>query len=346
MYQFNDVLKQRDDLWATYTRKEEYSPTQLDNHKRFVATYSLNKNVLEPTVSKYLVNNGYRVEYPDDKKFAVYLSHDVDDIYPTLKHTLLSTLTSLRRLDLNEFRRQAFWKLKDKKNSPYWNFQEIMDLEEEYGAQSSFYFLATGSDIKRFRYNIEDLGGELGRITDRGWEVGLHGGYYAYNNLEEISQEKKRLENVLGRKVIGYRNHYLRFGIPNSWEIIKKAGFEYDTTLGYPDMVGFRNGMCHPFRPFNLLTGMEINIIEIPMIIMDGTLFSHTRSYEEAWSVSKKLIDTVDSCHGVLTLNWHNYGFNCLFKSSWPRLYKKILTYCHEKEAWLTSGEKIWRHFY
>ena len=336
-----DDIRQNKELWDLYTRKEEYSPQQLDRYGRFVYAHSTNRDILEPRVSKHLVDNGYEIEYPDGKQFAVCLTHDVDEIYPPLKHTLLSTLTCLKGLDISGFKQQAFWKLRGKEQSPYWNFQEIMDLEEKYGARSSFYFLATDADIRRFRYNIEDLEGELGQIVDRGWEVGLHGGYYACNDLEEIAREKGRLEQVLGRKVTGYRNHYLRFQVPDSWEILEKAGFGYDTTLGYPDMVGFRNGMCHPFRPYNLYTDTEFNILEVPLVIMDRTLFDSVGSYEEAWNMVKRLIDTVASCHGVLTLNWHADGFNCPFKHRWRNLYEKILKYCYNNDALLATGQDI-----
>jgi len=146
---------------------------------------------------------------------------------------------------------------------------------------------------------------------------------------------------VLGRKVTGYRNHYLRFCVPDSWEILEKAGFGYDTTLGYPDMVGFRNGMCHPFRPYNLRTDTEVSILEIPMIIMDGTLFDSVRSYDEAWEMTKRLIDTVADCQGVLTLNWHTNNFNCPFRGSWPRLYEQMLQYCYNRGAWMKNVQTV-----
>jgi peptidoglycan/xylan/chitin deacetylase (PgdA/CDA1 family) len=238
---------------------------------------------------------------------------------------------------------QLFWRYKGKENSPYWNFKEIMQLEEKYGAKSSFYFLAIDRDIRRFRYNIEDLENELGFIVDKGWEVGLHGGYYAYNSLEEMEKEKRRLEKVLGKDVIGYRNHYLRFKVPDTWELLAKAGFKYDTTFGYEDIVGFRNGMCHPFEPFNLNSNKEINILEIPLIIMDGALFGSAKSFEEAWETTRRLIDTVEKYKGVITLLWHSNNFNCAFRDKFIKLYEKILKYCYDKNAWMTSGNAIWR---
>lgn len=346
MFRPNDTIqaiRKNQDLWDLYTLKEEYTPRELDQHGRFLFSHSKNPEVLVPRVSKYLVENGYEIEYPDGKQFAVCLTHDVDEIFPPLKHTLLSSLTCLKELDFGSLKEQAFWKLHGKEKSPYWNFQGVMDLEEKYGARSSFFFLATESDILRFRYNIEDLEGELEQIADRGWEVGLHGGYYVYKDLEETQREKERLERVLGNKVTGYRNHYLRFCVPDSWEILEKAGFSYDTTLGYPDMVGFRNGMCHPFKPYNLHAEAETNILEIPMIIMDGTLFNPARSYDEAWEMTKRLIDIVADCQGVLTLNWHSNSFGCPFKKSWLYIYEKLLKYCNSKNAWMTRGVEITR---
>jgi peptidoglycan/xylan/chitin deacetylase (PgdA/CDA1 family) len=284
-----------------------------------------------------------RFEYPENKKFAVCLTHDVDEIYPPLKHTLLSSFYYMKNLNFNGLKNLLFWKYKGKDYSPYRNFKEIMNLEEKYGAKSSFYFLTTGNDIKRFRYDIEDLKNELGSIVDKGWEVGLHGGYYAYNDLEEMETEKRRLEKVLGKAVIGYRNHYLRFKVPETWDLLAKAGFKYDTTFGYNDMIGFRNGMCHPFKPFNLSTNKEIGILEIPLIIMDGALFDSVKSFEEAWEITKRLIDTVEKYNGVLTLLWHNNVFNCPFREKWKKLYEKILEYSYKKNAWMTSGEEIWR---
>lgn len=338
-----EILKQNTEIWDLFTTKEEYSPKRLDDHKRFTHANSEYKDVLEPKVSKYLTQNGLKVEYPDNKKFAVCLTHDIDDIYPPLKHTLLSSVYCLKKLNFNDLKKEMFWKIKDKKLSPYINFKQIMELEEKYNAKSSFYFIAAKEDPIRFRYNVEDLENELGIIVDSGWEVGLHGGYYSYNDFEEIMKEKKRLEVVLGQKIIGYRNHYLRFKVPDSWELLSKAGFKYDATFGYSDMVGFRNGMCHPFRPYNRNEQKEIDILEIPLVVMDVALFGVATSFEDAWKYTKNLIDVVEKYNGVITLLWHNNSLNWSFRTNWKVLYEKILKYCYEKNAWMTSGEDIWK---
>jgi peptidoglycan/xylan/chitin deacetylase (PgdA/CDA1 family) len=227
---------------------------------------------------------------------------------------------------------------KNKKWNPWWNFKDIMALEEKYNAKSSFYFLALNKEDLDFNFKIEDLEYEITDIADNGWEVGLHGGHEAYNNLDEINKEKKNLEKVLGKEVLGYRNHYLRFKVPDTWEFLIKSGFKYDTTFGYADCVGFRNGMCHPFKPFNINTNREIDILEIPLTIMDSTLFNYMKlDIKGAWDIIKLLIDTVEKYNGVITILWHN----TYMIDEYLKLYEKILNYCYDKGAWMTSGDKI-----
>jgi peptidoglycan/xylan/chitin deacetylase (PgdA/CDA1 family) len=339
----HELLKQNPEIWDLFTRKEEYSSKNLDEHGRVLYAQEGLKNAFEPEVSRYLVGHGMEIEFPENKTFAVCLTHDVDDIYPPLSHVLLSSIYCLKSFNFQGFAEQLLWKFRGKENSPYFNLSEIMDLEARFGAKSSFYFIAAEADPIRFRYDIEDIGHYLGEVSDRGWEVGLHGGYYSFDNLEDIRREKKRVEAVLGRTVVGFRNHYLRFKTPDSWEILADAGFSYDSTFGHSNLVGFRNGMCHPFRPYNLKEDREIAILEIPLVIMDVALFAASKSFEEAWEYTKKLIDTTERLNGVITLLWHNFVFGCSFRNDWVKLYEKVLEYCSERGAWITSGEEIYR---
>lgn len=339
----HDVLKQNPDIWDLFTRKEEYLSKKLDEHGRFLFDEKNLLSTSDPKISRYLINHGMHVEFPENRKFAVCLTHDVDDIYPPLFHSLLSSVHCVKSLDFRDSAAQFLWKFRGKENSPYLNLSKIMDLEASYEAKSSFYFIATEADPIRFRYNIEDITLHLKEVSDRGWEVGLHGGYYSYDKPEEVKKEKKRLESALGKPVLGFRNHYLRFKTPESWEILANAGFRYDSTFGHSNSIGFRNGMCHPFKPYNLNTGKEIDILEIPLVVMDVALFADSKSFEEAWRCTKNLIDTAASLNGVITLLWHNFVFGCSFRKDWVRLYEKVLQYCSERGAWMTSGEEIYR---
>lgn len=332
-----DTLKQNKEIWDSFTRKEEYNPLILDRYGKFPYYLSSNRDILMPRVSKFLIENSLNVEYPEGKKFAVCLTHDIDEVYPSKLDIIFSAAKFSVQYQIKSASKMLFSKI-NKRWNPLWNFKDIMALEEKYGTKSSFYFLTIDKDNLDFNFKIEDLEHEIGNIADNGWEIGLHGGHKAYNNLEEMKKNKQRLEKSLGKKVIGYRNHYLRFKVPDTWELLSKAGFKYDTTLGW-DIVGFRNGMCHPFKPFNLITNKEIDILEIPLTIMDAGLFKNMRlDIKAAWKITKHLVDIVKKYNGVVTILWHNTfmtGENLKF-------YEKLLKYCYEKNAWMTSGEEIW----
>ncbi len=328
-------LKDIPALWDKFTLKAYYS----DNGGKEEAGPESG----DPAVSRFLIEHGERFEYPDGKRFAVCLTHDIDEIYPPIAHTLLSVACGVKGLDAAGVGHAIGWRLKGKRFSPYLNFRKIMALEEKYEARSSFYFLATDKDIKRYRYAVEDAGEYMGEIADRGWEVGLHGGYYSYDDPEAIDREKRAIEGALGRAICGYRNHYLRFKYPDTWKHLEKAGLKYDTTVGYNRGVGFKNGMCHPFRPYDPCAGRELDIVEIPLCVMDCAVFDGGRTPAGAWDITKRMIDAARQYNGVVTLLWHNDAFSSPYKAGWVKLYEKALEYACQQNAWITSGENIYR---
>lgn len=331
-------LKKNNELWNLFTRAEEYNTGTLDKHKRFLYHHSKYQQIFEPKVSEFLVKDGFKFQWPDNHKFAVCLTHDIDNIYPSWKYRYFTSLKFATR-----FQWQKSLDRFSKKENPYWNFRKIMSLEKKYDAKSSFYIMADNSI-----YTAIELKDELMNIIDNSNEVGLHGGYHAYSNLDLIKDEKEKLEKIAGKKIIGYRNHYLNFKIPDTWMLLQKAGFKYDATLGYVDSVGFRNGMCHPFKPFDLNSNEQIDILEIPLTIMDDTLFQYMNlNVNESWQLCKRLIDTAKELSGVITILWHNTFFDEIYRKDLGKLYEKILKYSHEKNGLLTSGEeilKIWKN--
>ena len=337
-----DLLRQKEEMWDLFTRKDDYRLETPAQH-RSLYKYGGHADISVAAVSHFLREHGLRWEYPEGRSFGVCLTHDIDDIYPPGQHMLLSAAYSAARFDVASAGRQIAWRLTGKEHSPYRNFRQIIRLEKEYGGVSSFYFLGRGEDFRRYRYDIGELGGDLGGIVDEGCEVGLHGGYNTYSNLDAMKDEKRRVERALNRTICGYRNHYLSFKVPDTWQLLAEAGFGYDSTLGYNDRPGFRNGMCHPFRPFSLRTGRPVDIVEIPLVIMDESLFWKDRTFDEAWDVARRLVDQTAACGGVITLLWHNNAFASAYRESRKRVYRKLLQYCSERNAWMTSGESIWK---
>jgi peptidoglycan/xylan/chitin deacetylase (PgdA/CDA1 family) len=333
-----DVLRENSYLWDAFTRKEEYNPVIKDKHNRFAYYASKDRDIFEPRVSQYLIKRGFDIEYPNKTKFAVCLSHDVDGIYKEGWRKGLDTIRSMKSLNLTQSL-QNIQQFRSRK-MPYCNLKHIVELEERYDASSTFYFLALKPHDLDFRYDATDLTGEFEFLLEKGAEIGLHGGHYAYNSIDTLVEEKKRLEKIVGEKVFGYRNHFLKFIIPDTWEILRTAGFQHDSTLGYSDCAGFRNGMCHPFNPYNLTTNKVIDIIEIPLVIHDTTLFDGYMRLDAdaAWNLTRDLINKTERNHGVISVLWHNSMFTSTIHA---KFYEKILDYCKTKKAWITNAGEI-----
>ena len=53
---------------------------------------------------------------------------------------------------------------------------------------------------------------------------------------------------------------------------IEKAGLQYDSSWGWADQLGFRNGAAFAFPPYNFTREEPYNFLSIPLVIMDQGL--------------------------------------------------------------------------
>ena len=272
------------------------------------------------------------IAWPDNSPFGVCLTHDVDRIKMTYQY--------LTHIIKNRSLRPLVMKLSER-GDPYWQFKNIMQIEREYGVRSTFFFL---NESFRFnvlkpstwplslgRYNIKssEVIKIISELDLEGWEVGLHGSIRSYNDGCLLSREKQILEDILGHKVNGTRQHWLNLEISATWAMHREIGLHYDTSFGYKNDVGFKENICHPFTPNKL-----DNFIVFPLSIMDTFLFNKYVNYEEALSEVKKIINVVEKQHGVLCVLWHQMVF---YEKEFPNhvaIYKRMIEECMGLGAW------------
>ena len=119
-------LENDTDLWDLFTRKEEYKSINVDKYGRFLSKKSHNQDILYPHVSEYLIKKGkLKFQYPENKKFAVVLTHDVDDINISNQHLLRSFIPFPLNRDLLGFKPIILERLKGNISS-YNNFKNIL----------------------------------------------------------------------------------------------------------------------------------------------------------------------------------------------------------------------------
>jgi peptidoglycan/xylan/chitin deacetylase (PgdA/CDA1 family) len=290
--------------------------------------------------------------WPNDKRFAVCLTHDVDELRKTYQYFT----RSVRHLKNTEFKR-AWYHLKsfftDKLfgKNPYWTFDNIMRLENELKVKSTFFFLKETAKVNIFRpgtwihyarrYDLQNpkVAELIKELASNGWEVGLHGSYESYLNVDKLRKEKEYLEETLGSTIYGIRQHHLNLKIPETWKYQEEIGLEYDTSLGFKggEDIGFRWGTCFPFHPYD--NGKAMSILEIPLTIMDISLTLNTN--KDMWEDCMDVVNEVEKYGGVLTLLWHHTVFNNEEYPGWAEMYERIIKVCKEKNAWISNAGEI-----
>lgn len=288
--------------------------------------------------------------WPKGRKFAVCLTHDVDEVKKTYQW-VTHPLRCIVKKDFSGIKNQLkALSIKVRGHEPYWTFDDIIQNERMHSVHSTYFFLKESGNKSLFKPNTWHLYGRnhsfrnshviklMTDLAESGHEIGVHGSTCSYNDPLLLKNEKDEIENLLKQNVIGIRQHRLNMDIPQTWEYQSQTGFLYDTSLGYKaiDGAGFRWGTCFPFHPVG--SSDIMSLLEIPLSLMDVSL----PKGNEGWNICDLVINEVEERGGVLTLLWHPPAFNDLEYPDLGSWYWKIIKECKEKDAWVMTGREIY----
>lgn len=271
---------------------------------------------------------------PDDSEFVLLLTHDVDrpyksvqGLYHAIEHRDPGQLKSLLP-GVN----------------PWWQFENILELESSLGVRSAFYFLREQHILERDasdwldpfywvehagRYDVEapEIRDLLRRLDDGEWEVGLHGSYDSYDDPDRLRVEKTVLEAALGDEVTGGRQHHLNHG-PNTWAHHRDVGLRYDASPGSSTQYGFERGY-QPFRPF------DDEFVVFPLTLMEAALPDPDEEFDRAWTVCEDLLAEAAENDAVMSVLWHPRLFAEADFPGYREIYRRIVETALEMGAWV-----------
>lgn len=357
---FGDDLPYREEAWNQLERGERPRGDELaeaffhlsrleeragkrDAHGRFTTP---NASLLAPPLEHLRKRLGLEPPRWRGARFAIALTHDVDVPWRWTRTGIRAAAGRLRRGDWREASALAAVPLHRMRGTdPNWSFERIIGMERRAGVRSTFFVLVGHNHpadgpapevYERLRPRVVEA------VVAGGMEVGLHGSYTAADDADRLADEKRELETLVG-PVKGHRYHYLRVDPHQNLQPLERQGFAYDSTLGYANRLGFRAGIAQPFRPWSFENDRPLDLVEVPLAVMDVTLAEKRYmglSARVAWPRIAHLLDWAAEHGAGFAVLWHTDRFDPWTSRGWDRLYERVLEGVRERGGiCLSAGE-------
>lgn len=293
--------------------------------------------------------------WPDGRRWAVALTHDVDVVrwWPVF--------TALR---LSELLRRAEWAQATRVlgTIPGALFGRpvvaaltgLIAAERAQRVSSSWFVLCGTPTLKTMAagdltYLPESALARtlLSAILGAGNEVGLHGSFETYLSADAFAHQRRRLAGLVGAEVPGVRQHFLRLRPGRTQRAMAQSGFGYDASIGFPDRNGFRQGLADIAPLWDHEQGRPLPIDEVPVMWMDRALSKYRGNENpEAWiNDGLELAEACRSVEGLWTGVWHPNLAPALGFPGAPQAYGRLLEALLAREPYVgTVGELVaWR---
>jgi hypothetical protein len=290
-------------------------------------------------------------------RFAIALTHDLDNLWRWTRRGFAAagyrTLRAARRLDGRAVGRElgdgADWLVRHlpRRSDPFWTFPQLLNGEDMRGVSSTFYVIARhtdkqdGNQPETYRRRIPEA---LELVTAAGREIGLHGNDADRLALAEVTLDRDDLAARAGRPVTGIRYHYLRALYHETLPLLEKAGFTYDTSMAFAEHEGFRCGCSFPFRPYSVAEERPLELVELPLAVMDGTLQEpHYRGLKaaEAERAAAAILARALRSGGAVSLLWHNNRFDRRVSRGYDKVYWRLLDQALAHGAWCGGAADV-----
>ncbi|HDQ45435.1 MAG TPA: hypothetical protein ENN17_08070 [bacterium] len=280
--------------------------------------------------------------WPGGRAFALALSHDVDRFHSW-------TWSKIRRaMKSSPGFRTAKTVLKSlvRPDNRSGNFRFIRRIEKRYGGTSTYFIAGIARSPRDPDYDPDDprIRKNLGLFSG----IGLHGSVSGASRPGLTAGEKKRVESVTGRKILGIRSHYLAYDHEKTFRHNLEAGFLYDSTLGFYRAPGWRCGTGLPFRVWDCTTRAELAFWELPQILMGTSLYYEkycNLTAKAAWPLVFAMLQETARNRACMTINWHNNNLHPGDATGYTALYEKILDWTKRQNGWIASTDEIVQYF-
>jgi len=185
----------------------------------------------------------------------------------------------------------------------------LLERMERQGLRSTAFVVSRQGHRRDPNYRLEELKPRVIEILKRGFSAELHGSYTSIVENAGLNSELAAVEKAIGRKPQGNRQHWLRFDEHKKlFDAIEKAGLLFDSTLGFTETVGFRNGASFAFPPYDFERERPYQFLEVPLALMDVGLETESRAHgKDPQSLADEVLrESRKRGWGGISVLWHN----------------------------------------
>ena len=225
-------------------------------------------------------------------------------------------------------------------------FDRSLQLLDKWGIKSVYFFLAERSkEDADYSLDEEFVRRAVDKLLDKGHLIGIHAGFFTFRNDALLKEQVRKAEDAFGKKIIHNRQHFLKFDLEKTPEVLVHSGIKYDYSLGFPESACLRNSICTPFYLFDFSSFRSTDLVEIPLLFMDGT-YSHYMKVTGEQMVNP-LVDLVINAQGInlnVSVLFHNTVFTDFKYKGFTGLFESMAGFCVEM-GFSTEAQVSWpRH--
>ena len=336
------------------SRWEERAGSQVDQHGRFPASAALagpGAAAVDSLAALFRAALGLEQHR---RQFTVALTHDVDSPWRWYgRRAYLGAAARAKRAAIDRRVGDLGTELAGlleapvhrlRKSDPNWAFDRIAEIERAHDGRST-YFVMTGhstpADGPAPDAYTRRRAAIVTQISAQGDEIGLHPSYATSEQPARLADEKARLEALTGEPTAGVRFHYLRHRTHESLPLLAELGFRYDTSQGFAETPGLRAGFSLPFHPYDLALDRPLDLVELPLAIMDASLAEPRYlglDADAGLQRSVQVLEHVAEARGTVAILWHVDRFDRVYARGWDRAYERLLQWVVDRGGRLVTA--------
>lgn len=311
------------------TRLEEYFPSPLDIHQRYMAQNSMlyrHGRLKIPVVDQWvsMISDRFQKELgvvlkSPATKLEWSIGVDVDQFFKYAHKSLVKqvggALRDLKNGELSNLKQRLRTSLGIQKDV-FDQFENLlrMGIPKQ---QLIFFILSNGSTQfdKNHSLRLRPVQ-KLLKAMQSASMLAIHPSYNAACDPQTLEKDIRAWSKAFMEKPERSRQHFVRLKWPDTYRMLEAQGIQHDFSMGYPEMPGFRAGTSRCFHWYDIEKEMETNLLVHPFVAMDRTYLSYLKwAPEKSLNDLKEWAEVIRENGGQMHVIWHNSSFD--FDGEW-----------------------------